>query len=260
MKSYRFLALLAIAGITSTVSFAQSAQASTFTESDHNVFLETSNLKDQNPALFNEFSKYVNTERLKIEDQELLLLDPTSLFWDGVDPVDVYFMNEGAGYRNQLLVSVNGGPKQMLFDDVSSPESILKNSDGPLALGDGGTLGEFDGPTQFEFFIKANGANGGSNVYGADAAANPDGLEHVLAYEYLDKATGDNWIILGFEDLYGKHYDEGGKSDRDFNDVVFAVRGLQGKPAAETPEASTVLGLLALGAAVTISRRFQVSA
>lgn len=238
MSFFRFATVATTVGVLA-VSFApQSAEA----------FTVNRNLRDENSSLFDFFNARVNQERLEIADSALTLLDPSTLFWDGVDPVDVFFINEGAGYRNQLFASVNGGSNTLLFNDVSSTESILPEGDGPLRLGDGGTLGAFTGPTQLSFFIKADGYNGGTNVYGADPAANPDGLQHVMAYQYFDAATGDNWVVLGFEDLFGVHYDEGGYSDRDFNDVVFAVRGLQGRPAtAKTPESSAVMGLIAVG-------------
>ncbi|PSN20249.1 hypothetical protein C7271_03155 [filamentous cyanobacterium CCP5] len=92
----------------------------------------------------------VNKEREALQDSGLTLLNPEGLFWNGVDPVDVFFINEGAGDRNQLLFSANDGPKQMIFEDVSSPDSILPNQDGPLSLGEGQSLGAFSGETQLD--------------------------------------------------------------------------------------------------------------
>ncbi len=204
--------------------------------------------------LFDTFNSLVNQERFQLADSEIALkeLDVESLRWSGgVDSVDVFFINEGAGFRNQLFYTANGGPLVTIFDDVSSPDSILKNSDGPLALGDGVRLGMFEGDTSLDFVIRANGKNNpNGHLYGASAAENPDGLQHVIAYEYFDESTGENWVIMGFEDLFGVHTSEGGHSDRDFNDAVFAVRGITGdrvEPSADVPEPSAMVGLLGLG-------------
>lgn len=214
------------------------------------------NLKTERPDLFNLFNERVNQERLWMENSsaKMLELDPETLRWTGgVDPVDVFFINEGAGYRNQLFYSANGGTAQMIFADIASPESILKEANGPMKLGDGASLGTFAGDTSLDFRIKANGANNSNGkIYGADVSANADGLQHVIAYEYFDKVAKENWVILGFEDLFGVHYNEGGSSDRDFNDVVIAVRGVTGDRIPTVPEPSStasVLGLAVLGIA-----------
>ncbi|MBE9139372.1 DUF4114 domain-containing protein [Nodosilinea sp. LEGE 07088] len=181
-------------------------------------------------------------------------LDTSKLFWNGVDPVEVYFINEGAGYRNQLFYSAyddmgNLQKSEMIFSDVSSPDSILRNANGPLTLGQGVSLGKFAGPTQLDFSIKSNGANGGTAMLGTNAAKNPHGLQHVVGFQHND------WIILGFEDIVG-----GG--DLDYNDVVFAVRGIQAgaPPAKDVPEPSALLGIAVLGmAGVATHRRRKVA-
>jgi hypothetical protein len=176
-------------------------------------------------------------------------LDTSKLFWNGVDPVEVYFINEGAGYRNQLFYSAyddvgNQKASEMIFSDISSKKSILSEHDGPLKLGEGVSLGEFEGPTQLDFSIKSNGKNGGTTMLGTNAADNPNGLQHVVGFQHND------WIILGFEDIVG-----GG--DLDYNDVVFAVRGIQAgaPPAEDVPEPSALLGIAILGMAGVATRR-----
>jgi|GEM_PF-667747 hypothetical protein len=200
-------------------------------------------------------------------------LDASKLFWNGVDPVEVYFINEGAGYRNQLLYTAtddagNLVKSDMIFEDVSSAESILSNSDGPLVLGQGVSLGKFSGPTQLDFSIVSDGFNLAKpkanakpkaiekyeqevarRTLGGDASKNVDGLQHVVAFQHND------WIILGFEDIIG-----GG--DLDYNDVVFAVRGAQqGRPSEDVPEPSAILSLLVLGVGgFTTLRRKSIAA
>lgn len=224
------------------------------------------NLKAADAELFNLFNGSVNNERLAMDENNLPELFSDSLKWDGIaGSVDVFFINEGAGYRNQLLFSLNDGQKNMLFDDIASPESILANSNGPLKLGDGKAIGDLSGNIGIDFFVKANGKNNSNgNVYGADVNQNADGLQHVIAREF--KQGDDNWVLLGFEDLYGAHYSEGGRSDRDFNDVVIAVRGVtgdrvDGTTSTEVPEPMATLGLVMVGAVgATTLRRRQVMA
>ncbi|MDJ1184364.1 DUF4114 domain-containing protein [Roseofilum casamattae] len=207
----------------------------------------TFNLRAERPDLFNEFNSRVNQERLKIEDESagMLELDPETLRWTGgADSVDVAFINEGAGYRNKLFFSANSNPSQMIFNDIASPESILPESNGPLSLGDGVKLGTFAGETSLDFTIQ----NPHGHMFGAKS--NPDGLQHLIAYEYFDEEYEENWVLLGFEDLWGVHYSEGGHSDRDFNDVVIAVRGMTGDAMVQVPEPTStaaIFGLAALG-------------
>jgi len=214
----------------------ESIAAGTFVDPDSEAATLLSGIFDESQALDAEF----------LAAHEL---DASSLYWNGVDPVEVYFINEGAGYRNQLTFTATDEfgeiiDSGMIFEDISSPDSILKNSDGPLALGEGVSLGEYEGVVQMDFAVISNGYNGGTSVLGTDPENNPYGLQHVVAYEIGE------WIILGFEDILG-----GG--DEDYNDVVFAVRGVQeGAPEpADVPEPSALLGLLVLGAGVVSTRR-----
>ena len=241
--------------------------ATSFVATDANAFTISGggNLRETDAELFNLFNSSVNIERLEMGENNLPELFADSLKWDGIaGSVDVFFINEGAGYRNQLLFSLNDGPKHMLFDDVASPESILANSNGPLMLGDGKSIEDLSGNIGIDFFVKANGKwNSNGNVYGADVNEIADGLQHMIAREF--KQDNDNWVLIGFEDLYGAHYSEGGRSDRDFNDVVIAVRGVTGDrvdgTTTEVPEPMVTLGLVMVGAVgATTWRRRQVVA
>ena len=239
MRLKRVTGLVAAIAASTTILAANAANA------------QSLNLRNERSDLFDAFNALVNEEREPFAEVSLQQLDSSMLFWNGVDPVDVFFINEGAGFRNQLFFSINNGDQSVIFDDIASPESILSENDGPLALGDGERLGKYEGETQVDFFLKANGANGGTNLYGGDVEANPDGLQHLIAYNYYDEVEDQNWVILGFEDLFGEYGAKGGpneQSDRDFNDVVFAVRGVTGAPV-ETPEPSVVLSFLGLGLA-----------
>ena len=232
--------------VTTFVTVAAAAAASVFSASAANAMSLRSDLLDT-------FGQYVNNEREIFTDADLQAVDPSSLFWNGVDPIDVFFVDEGAAFRSQLDYTINDGPRNTLFEDISSPDSVLSEADGALELGEGVRVGAFDGPTQISFFLKANGFNNPNGyVYGDDAAANPDGLQHMVAFNYYDDVADEYWTIIGFEDLFGEEGRTDGRnqnSDRDFNDVVFAVRGVQGEVLVKTPEPSAMLAFVGLGLA-----------
>lgn len=310
----------------SSLSLLGAASAQAATES---VTIEDStNLKARDTELFNLFNSTVNTESLALDENLLPELFADSIKWDGIsDSIDVVFINEGAAHRNQLLFSLDDGPRTMLFDDLASTESILKedqssfdrreskildveneidsleaelqsteltaetraekeaaltrkknqlnwrvnslafdrtlgdNGLGSLKLGDSKSISGLFEDVSIDFFIKANGArNQYGQVYGADAAANADGLQHLIAREF--QQNDENWVLLGFEDLYGVHHSEGGYSDRDFNDVVVAVRGVTGNRVnpEEVPEPMATAGLIMVGALGLAQKRRQRAA
>lgn len=193
------------------------------------------------------FQLYANTERQQLLGVEELALDTTKLVTNIESEIQIIFINEGAGYRNQLqfIAKALSGeplfPSEILFDDISGTDTILSNGpNAPLSVGDYIDLGRFEADVQFDFQLIGNGANGGSNVFGADADRNPDGIPHLTAYyELIDNVE---WVVLAFEDTFG-----GG--DRDYNDAVFAVNiplGFDGNPpgASAVPEPSTIAGLI----------------
>jgi len=234
-----------------TVSLTLAAATALFSAGAANA--QSLNLRESNEDLFNTFNSMVNSERLEIEDStaKLIDLDPETLRWlDGAEPLEIYFINEGASYRNILSYSVNGGEKQTIFSDISSKDSILAEEDGALDLGDGMSLGTFAGDTQLDFYLKQYNARTDYSkyTYGTKTADNPDGLQHFIARSYYDEATAEYWTLIGVEDLFGTK--EAGTSDRDFNDAVFAVRGLTGDPvnSEPVPEPATLLGLLGVAA------------
>jgi len=240
--------------------------------------VEAADLKLDKDLLDRFFADYFQNEGKAFDERALPQLDASNLYWDGgADSVEVFFIDEGAGFQNQLLFKANEQPLEMIFDNVSGIGSVMENTrngvkDGVMTLGEGKGLGKFDGPTQLSFFINADGNRGGTNLFGSDGftgdivdgrTVNADGFSHLVAYNYFDQKSQENYTIIGFEDLWGEKghrkaednngYDLTG-ADRDFNDVVFAVKGLsQGAPPTPTdvPEPSLLLGMLgvfALGA------------
>lgn len=148
-------------------------------------------------------------ERQSIADVSAMALDPAQLQLQTMSDVRVYFISEGAGYHNTLgfnteASGIDEGNPLLIFPDSTDPDWV--------SPGDFVDLGTLDAGTSLDFFLIANGANGGSNIFTNDAAANPDGIQHVVSFAL----EGSPYLLIGFEDLFN-----GG--DRDFNDLLFAV-------------------------------------
>ncbi|MEZ5413294.1 MAG: DUF4114 domain-containing protein [Opitutaceae bacterium] len=214
--------------------------------------------------------KLLNTqlsESTVFKNQAAMMLDPSKLTLATSYEARVYFIGEGAGYRNTLgfnalpagttvsdsAITANA---QLIFPDASSPYSSydpLNASarlwNAPLIPGDFVELGTFEAGTTLDFFLIANGASGGTTTYTANATQNPDQINHVVAFALPDSP----FLIVGFEDLLG-----GG--DRDYNDLLFAVdigaANLQ--RLVSTPEPATWLILAGcLGWVLVMARRHR---
>jgi len=230
VKPLGFAAALVLSGL-----MASEAHAFSFTKT------EATNLEVQNKQLFDFFKSHVNTERSALSASELKPLDATGLLFDTDETVEVYFMHEGAGYKNQVLFTADDQAPQMLIENAS-----LQGSGGNLQAGDGWILSDFGGLSgiaQFEFLIRSNGYNKpGNTLLYTDASKNSDGLEHVTAFGYTDEKTGEYYTFLGFEDIVG-----GG--DLDYNDVVLVAKGFTNPDApVDVPEPLSGLAVLAVGA------------
>jgi hypothetical protein len=171
------------------------------------------------------------SETLNFKKQGSFSLDPTKLFLATESTARVYFVGEGAGYHNTLgfntlmagdttPAKALTGDAQIIFPDASSTVSsysasgteYTRTTKEPLLAGDFVDLGIFKSGTTLDFFLIADGANGGKNAYAAPSTRNPDKLDHVVAFALPDSP----YLIIAFEDMYG-----GG--DRDYNDVIFAL-------------------------------------
>ena len=154
----------------------------------------------------------------------LVALDPAKLTLNVASDVRVYFVGEGAGYHNSLGFNTGGGgvtsgSPLLLFPDSSSPvlywsssSSQTRTASEPLFPGDFVEMGRFGAGTKLDFFLIANGAKGGKDIYSTDDRENRDRIGHVVAFAQADNP----YLLIGFEDMYG-----GG--DNDFNDMLFAV-------------------------------------
>lgn len=253
-----FAAAVAVVGVV-----AQAAPAAAFSWSSSwtqsKIYSKAETKFDDTP-----FQKFVQAERVAIPNSGQFLLDPSKLKLKYAHDVSVYFINEGAGYRNQLAYQATGAANSsgLVFNDISSAESVGAWGGDALNLGDSVKLGNFAAGTQLDFWLRADGLNRGSNanIFGTQTASNADGLQHVVAYAF------DKYLMLGFEDLYGALgatgkdpntgiYNE--SSDRDFNDAIFVVdigeanvRDLTG-----VPEPSTTAALVGMGAITFLKLR-----
>lgn len=199
------------------------------------------------------------SETTAITDTSSITLDPTNLYLESEAEVRVYFIGEGAGYHNTLgyytgdadaiTDGINNTDAQLIFPDASSSASYLGDTSGstrtesePLLAGDFVDLGLQDAGTLLNFFLIANGANGGTNIYTADPTLNPDGTEHFVSLA-ITAVADSPYLLIGVEDLYG-----GG--DQDYNDLVFAVdigyQNVAALIAATVPLPAGVMGIFGL--------------
>jgi hypothetical protein len=187
----------------------------------------------------------------------LLNIDPAKLSLATAVNLQAYFINQGGDYNSTLGfnttgVGVSSGNPQIIFPNASSQEDFNPNPANsygartpsqPLLPGDFVNLGTYAAGTSLDFFLIANGANGGTPVYNSGgASANPDGFDHVKAFT---TSVNSPYLFLAFEDL-----PNGG--DQDYNDNVIAINvgAKTVHSLLATPEPSMYLtlgGFLALG-------------
>ena len=215
------------------------------------------------PGMLNFVNTYLPEYHNNLNSPLAFNIDPSKLTLSTLSDVRVYFAYEGAGYHNTLGFNTTGigtssGNPQIIFPDASSSLNYggsgagVRSATDPLLPGDFVNLGRFDAGTKLDFFLMANGANGGNTVFSTTASANPDGLNHVATFtpSYWGAANSP-YLFISFEDLLG-----GG--DKDFNDVIIALDIDAANVAAllATPEPSTWLTLGSLLAlALWIQRR-----
>jgi hypothetical protein len=158
----------------------------------------------------------------------LLSIDPSKLTLATSVNLQAYFINQGGDYNSTLGfnttgIGVSSGNPQIIFPNASSQEDFNPNPANtygartpsqPLIPGDFVNLGTYAAGTSLDFFLIADGANGGTPVYNSGgAAANPDGFNHVAAFT---TSANSPYLFLAFEDL-----PNGG--DQDYNDNVIAI-------------------------------------
>ena len=181
--------------------------------------------KDTLPPVINLLNQKLG-ECKSILDTSSMALDPSRLRLTTDANVRVYFIGEGAGYHNTLGFNVNAsgvkeGDPKLIFPDASSylssyngdeSKNNFRDASNPLMAGDFVNLGKMSKGSMLDFFLISDGASGGKSVFSTTASANPDHLNHVVAFASSDSP----YLIISFEDMLG-----GG--DRDYNDVIIAV-------------------------------------
>jgi hypothetical protein len=219
------------------------------------------------------FQQFVPADGLAVANSGQRLVNPAQMFLRHNYDVKVSFINENAGYRNQLAFQSTGTTNAtgLLFNDISCKQSVDPTCADPnngsantLRTGDTVKMGMIQAGSQLNFNLRANGLNRGNDAYifGTQAAQNADGLQHVMAYTY-----GSKYLVMGFEDLYGSGGTQQGtfleKSDRDFNDTVFVVDIGEknvaclnsGRCSTATPEPAAAAGLVGLGLTAAVLKR-----
>jgi hypothetical protein len=259
-------ALTAATAISGVVTQAQSASAFTWDNSWSQPTIQSGA-----NAGFNHlpFQKFVQKERLKLDTASMSKVDLSKLFLKSDYNVKASFINEGAGYRNQLAYESTGATTRSggLFNDISCSDAdnvtgaTCQGGWGGDALNFGDTVktGLIKAGSQLNFWLRADGLNRGNNAYifGTQDSDNADKLQHAVGYAYK------GMLLIGFEDLFGDGTSEQGKfgekSDRDFNDTVFVVdigkdnlNAVQGIP---EPSALAAIGLAATVGIRTLRRR-----
>lgn len=237
-RSSIYAAACAGAATLATMSFSVgSAEAASLSSTDY--YSQLGSKSGLSYETWNLINDGINGEGQGLSSGQLVQLDPTQLTWQaGVKDVEVFFINEGAGYHNKFYYSTEGRDNlQTIWEDASSEYSILANG-GPLSLGERKVLGDFAGNTRLDFFLR----NPQGDLFGSVVADNPDNFPHLTTYQ-----AGD-LLVLAYEDITG-----GG--DRDYNDVVIAVRGLVDTETADVPEPASTASLIGLGVVGTLLAR-----
>ena len=221
------------------------------------------NFKTVLPGMLQFIKTYLPEARNNLNSPLGFTIDPAKLTLSTMSNVRAYFAYEGAGYHNTIGFNSTGtgvtsGNPQIIFPDASSSAGYggtgtgVRTASDPLMAGDFVDLGTFQAGTLLDFFLIANGANGGRTVYNTSGAANPDGINHVATFTPTFWGMANSpYLFISFEDLLG-----GG--DKDFNDVIIALDIGAANVAAllATPEPATWLTLGSLlGLAVWSKRR-----
>ena len=210
------------------------------------------------------------SERQAIDNPSGIALNPNKLKLESEADVRVYFIGEGAGYHNTLgyyqgdpnaiSSGIDNTDAQLIFPDASSRASYLGSTAGyrrtqnyPLLAGDFVDPGTQEDDTQQNFFLIANGANGGTNIYTADPDLNPDGVDHFVSLA-VNAVADRPYLLVGVEDLYG-----GG--DQDYNDLVFSIdigyENVAALIAATVPLPPSVLAIIGFLLFIGYSRKKQ---
>lgn len=218
--------------------------------------------RDGLPDMLQFVQTYLPEAQNNTTTPQLFSIDPAKLTLSTKADVRAYFAYEGASYHNTLGfnttgIGVSSGNPEIIFPDASSSlgyggsGSGARSVSNPLLPGDFVNLGTFEGGTKLDFFLIADGANGGTSVFSTTDSVNPDRINHVATFTpSFWGAANSPYLFVSYEDFLG-----GG--DGDFNDVVIALDIGAANVAAllATPEPATWLTLGSLLGLVVWTRR-----
>lgn len=163
------------------------------------------------------FPSLLETE--SVTDTANMTIDSSMLTLMHDHNVSVFFISEGAGYKNSFgwYDSANNPTdaqnRNIIWANASGTGPGLRGG-GSLNMGDSVQLGTMSAGTTLGFFITANGYFTGENGihFYTDEVYNGDDMQHVIAGVYPEFGI----VALGFEDIWG-----GG--DEDYNDLLVAI-------------------------------------
>ena len=222
------------------------------------------------PGMLQFVKTYLPEDHNNLKSPLVFGIDPAKLTLSTLSSVRAYFAYEGAGYHNTIGFNTTGvgassGNPKIIFPDASSSVNYggsgtdIRSASEPLLAGDFVNLGTFKAGTALNFFLIANGVNGGKTVFSTATSANPDGLNHVATFTPRFWGVANSpYLFVSYEDLLG-----GG--DKDFNDTIVAldVGAANVKALVATPEPATWLtlgSLLAVAIGVKLRNRHQTFA
>lgn len=191
----------------------------------------------------NTLQQFVNEERTQfdvnqfVQDTGARELVPNTFYFTEDTDVNVYFLNEGAYFNNQLGVTYRpGGNQEIIWNNIACSQgdcelnsSQAADSNSAIKIGDYSNLGVIEGGAGIEFFLTQNGYN---DINGQTLPS----TQNAKAFGY------DDYVVLVWEDVtFG--------GDNDFNDVVLAFNAGEKNIGniAGTPEPLTIAGSLLAG-------------
>ncbi len=189
----------------------------------------------------------------KADNTRVTSVDPSALTLATQADVRIYFVGEGASFRNTLGFNTTGGAvtpasnSKLIFPDTST-WGTTRSSQNPLQPGDFVDMGRFESGTTLDFFTIANGAGGSQyGTYTGHATLNPDKKQHMVAFA----VPNSPFLLFGFEDTMNL-------GDKDMNDVLFAVDiGMVNQQALAGAEPASALLLLGFMGTVALRRRIS---
>jgi hypothetical protein len=145
-------------------------------------------------------------------------------------PMRVYFIDEGAGFRNSLGISIERYTtgerqpiKKWIFPSASKPGGTTlfaplgnRTTREPLKPGDFVDLPNVRFGDTLNFFLMSNALNGGRTLLWNDPGWNPRGAQQIIAFRVPGHPT---FMIVSFEDIPATATWQ----DLDFEDVIIVV-------------------------------------